>query len=1152
MVDWFRRMFEVVRPDMTKNIEISIADILSQMIDECNTLPSEVLETLMTNFNIKIAKLNPSAHQLTALICTATSDRLQSHVTQYFSETIVTASGEDDLEEREKELRQCHQLIIQINKTVPSLLLNVIAVLEQELVAEDLMVRQIAVHTLGRMFAEKASGSLAAKYPSTWKTWLGRSKDKAQSMRVLWISSISPILVHHPELRADLMQAMTERLLDPDEKVRAALVQTIGNLDFETALHHLDRHFLLLVAERLRDRRTSVRSETQEALGRLYSLAYPEIENHGHSATKQFGWIPKAILDSGFSEAKSTVPLIAVFEKYILPLPVKAEDEATWVNRLLMVMKHLDDRSIKALLLRCNQMQTPHSRKPYLPFMEACESYNGGVMSEEEEKTVAKLKASLRGSATLMPLPEKASADLLTFAKANDSRIFRLLKLCMDPSTDLKTYLKGRAEAIRRIEAIDDKLVPTATALIQLSTYPIVNGNSVPTLLRRLIPNGSQWRDSQIGTQSADSLMSMGSVSSLGGSQQPATMASLTDAEAFRSCAARTLSYISKFCPDMYTPHIGELVRLLTEEGDAVLSETVLKALCSIKRAGQAVTLDKRAVERIVRYVKHGSALQAKYGARLLCLLENSQPAAERAIDETLVTLGSRLSKGQPKTLVADLYAVGQFFKHAPKASRNVWDDMVRDVLKGLSEPWPVGAAESYDPDDDWIEDDRMEGAVKAKLVGLDVLCKRGIAGDTGNPEKSNEMAIPVFRLLFKTLELGEPRELGTPAPVKARLRLQAALCVLKLALLPSCDRAIQNDFINLALVVQDPSFQVRSRFLHKLLMHLNASGNKRRLSTRWNAIPFMAAIDPEDENRDMVLTWATRAKTLPAEERLKKIELTFCRYIHLLSHHPDFSRDSVEALREFIPYVQFYLDCAATEANIGLLFYLAGRLKTVRDSQSQGASESLYTLSELTQLVVKHKAAKQNWRLEQFPGSFKVPGDTGLKPLPSQQAQKDIYETVWLPAAVSEGLEAEIAKAEKKRSGLSSGGGSSSIVKKRKSPSSGGVPRRKKSPAEGDSKPKKKKKRGAANDEDASASEDSGSDNEEDNDAGVVSSDEAISDGEAEGRGARIKAQAKERNRKRAERRARLAQKKSKKTTGGKKMEVDDDDEELTDLDSD
>lgn len=43
------------RPGMTKNVEICMADVLVQLIDECVTIPSDVLDILLANFTSKAA-----------------------------------------------------------------------------------------------------------------------------------------------------------------------------------------------------------------------------------------------------------------------------------------------------------------------------------------------------------------------------------------------------------------------------------------------------------------------------------------------------------------------------------------------------------------------------------------------------------------------------------------------------------------------------------------------------------------------------------------------------------------------------------------------------------------------------------------------------------------------------------------------------------------------------------------------------------------------------------------------------------------------------------------------------------------------------------------------------------------------------------------
>ena len=70
---------------------------------------------------------------------------------------------------------------------------------------------------------------------------------------------------------------MKEKVMDPDEKVRAAACRVYSHLDYESALHHVSKAQLQAVADRGMDKRSSVRVEALNAVGKLYSLAYPEM-----------------------------------------------------------------------------------------------------------------------------------------------------------------------------------------------------------------------------------------------------------------------------------------------------------------------------------------------------------------------------------------------------------------------------------------------------------------------------------------------------------------------------------------------------------------------------------------------------------------------------------------------------------------------------------------------------------------------------------------------------------------------------------------------------------------------------------------------------------------------------------------------------------
>lgn len=893
---------------------------------------------------------------------------------------ISNASREEDQEERTSALSSAHSLILSINRSVPSLLLNVVSQIEEELKAEDAQVRQIATKTLGLMFGEKlqskgiTDGELAKKHPTTWKAWLGRANDKTVAVRIIWVECTKGILVHHPELKEEITKALSARFLDQDERVRAAISKVLGSINYETALHHVDKSLLKDLAVRCKDKKPSVRVESQNALGRLFDLAYTEIESHDPAATAQFAWIPNEMLGCLYVGDKD---VLATFDKYILPLPSSSEDESAWVHRLLLVMKFMDDQALKGLASVCNFLVKKPS--PFDAYLDSCLAYNGGVIDENEEQVKSRLATTIRITSSQLADPEKAASDLQKFAQANESRIVRLIKACFDPQSDLKTLIKSRADALRRVEAANPALKETMAAFIRLGSYRIVNRSTIPVLLKKLKQDRAELPSSQ-----RSSLSFSNGDESQGETQR---MASVSDFSSHQVNAQKLLQLVIKHRPSIYISHVPELIKVIVEEKNSTLVELCLHALASVASIVPSIchSLDKKTMDRVSRYVKDGTRLQAKFAARLLGVVAagqgNNSTTAKHNVETLLEHLAKTLPKSSGERLTASLSALGQFFKQAPDASEDVADSVVKEVLTGvLLKPSPKD-----DNGDDWVEEHQMDDNLRAKLLSVDLLTKRSVA--FGETDTATEATMPVFRLLWQILEHGEPRRQGAPAYVKSHLRLKAALCLLKLARQSRYDKMINGgNFPKLAFTTQDECFNVRNKFLHKLMRCIS----RRQLPSRYNPIAFLTVFDPEEDNKAMVVSYAqAQFHAMPTDQKLKQFEVPFVRFLHLLAHHPDFTRENARDLKAFTQYLDFYLDPILNSKNVSLLYYLCSRMKSVRDAETTGASENLYTLSELAQLVLKKKANSNNWNIEGHPGGITLPSDI-FKALPSREVQKE------------------------------------------------------------------------------------------------------------------------------------------------------------------
>ncbi|KAG8689697.1 hypothetical protein FRC08_010813, partial [Ceratobasidium sp. 394] len=221
----FRNVFDLVPLGLPKNVEMFMSEILVALIDECATLPSEVLEILLAQFLPARSSTDSPAYRLSVGVCTQTADKLQRLVAQYFGDLLLQHSSSDQgtiPTEDIDELRNAHELLQRLAHAVPPLLLNVIPQLEEELRVTDQTIRSIATQTLGAIFGDPNGARLARTYHSTWTQWLARKNDRVAAVRVLFVEATKGILVNHAELRSDMEEALGGKFMDPDDKVRAA------------------------------------------------------------------------------------------------------------------------------------------------------------------------------------------------------------------------------------------------------------------------------------------------------------------------------------------------------------------------------------------------------------------------------------------------------------------------------------------------------------------------------------------------------------------------------------------------------------------------------------------------------------------------------------------------------------------------------------------------------------------------------------------------------------------------------------------------------------------------------------------------------------------------------------------------------------------
>ncbi|KAJ3152811.1 hypothetical protein HDU89_001014 [Geranomyces variabilis] len=929
VIVYFRTFFNLLKHDLSKAVTMAMLDILQQLVDECHALPQEVVDLLLKCF--KKREDRPNAYKMATDLCNASPERLQRYVCQHLGDAIVAAGHGFDEDDYDEEMwQETHALILEINRAAPAVLLNVIPLLDEELQIEAVKVRTLATNTLGEMFSARGS-ELARKYPQTWKSWLGRRADKSNVVRIAWVDWALPLLKNHPELAPELNVDLRERCMDPDEKVRAAVMKVLAGLD-ALAAHNVTRELLVAAGDRMRDKRAHVREAAVDALAQLFNIKYAEILDPATGeagAAEKYGWIPGAILEMLYMDDAETKVVVekALCDRIFPP----NTDDVVRTERLLNIAAVWTERQRKAFMNVLDRQSTMMGGTAI--FLDLCEKFNGGIMDDDTEGTEDILNRIIEQISSRFPDAKTAQTQLQKFAKANDGRIYKLMRSVMDLQSDYKPLIKNIKEIIKRLEQQAGAL-ETFSILLRRISLTIVAKSSISILIDKI----------QLARSSQD------------------------EAEIrIGETAEKLLKDISTVFPALYRSHLDEFRQLLQSSDDALVTDS-LDALARFARVFPEETpRDSASKERLIEFALEGTPSQAKDAAIVLAHMGDESGEVSNQVLETII---SGLTFENEK-LLTQLSALSQlaedyaaFSDHHDTAATNF---IVKELLF-------VNHQLASDDDVDWLNfaDLPREGVLK--VLGIEFLTKRLVAISA---ESGAEKAQPVFKLLQRLIEFdGEiVAEKTTPKPFQTHLRLAAGLAFLELARCPKYAAVIgPTDLYKIALVVQDPIYQVRNAFIEKLVLYLS----NQSIPFEYNILLMVAAHEPEIELRNKVkhffIRRAKMRRSLDQEGRPALIEHTFVRFLHLLAHHTDFAM-GVEDLGVFAVYVEFFLDAVATAENASFLYYMASKLKTYRDLHAQ-SSANLYAVSDLAQLLIQEKANQAGWSLPSYQGNVHLPKD--------------------------------------------------------------------------------------------------------------------------------------------------------------------------------
>ncbi|KAF9996989.1 hypothetical protein BGZ79_009272 [Entomortierella chlamydospora] len=960
MVDLFRNIFDDIRPQQAKNVQICMSELLQHIIDEVKQLPQEIVDIILAQFLHKQKFDNPAAYRLACDLGNNCADKLQRYVFQYFFDIISTV-GNGELSAKElADFKTVHQLVVELNKATPALLLNVIPQLEEELKVSDVTIRTLATKSLGEMFAEKTS-QLASQYESTWKAWLLRRNDKSPQVRIVWIESLKELIKAHGSLAKELSgeqfivssqdrfkNGLSEKLVDPDEKVRAVVCKTIGEFDYETSLHHIQKSTLIQVGHRCRDKKKSVSIEAINALSTLYNQAYPEI----------------SIVDS------------AVFSTLFPP----HGSAAARAQRLVTTFAALDDKGRTGLLsvLR-RSVDARYYMTALLQLLKSQENSSNKMDTEDFEK---KLGTVIKILCDRLPDPTKSSLLLYKYVQIHDDKFLKSISDCMNSKLSLKEIKKAAKETLSRIENIAPQALDVFSILLQRISLTLVNSEVLSELIRIV-----------------------------------------GESEEHRQDSGELLRSLSLIFPAIFKDHLDEILALLRDPNSAGASDSLQTLAEFAKQFPKSVPADIIAKETLQTFIESGTVTQAMHATVVLTSIPNNDAMCEEIVGTIVRRLdiaSTRMLKDLSVLSQVALYSPQAF----ETVSSSVVSFIIKRLLmtntldqETMYEP-EVEWVEKEDLDEYSLS--KIMG-LKVLVNRAIVLAESDpvLAQDAVRP-----VFKLLWALINQSGEIVDEKNTNNVLKSYLRLNAARLVIKLTRNRPVYEKMVSVAEYRRLALVVQDPVCRVRQGFAGRVMKYLRSkelhirylavlflAAHEPEPEWRLQIRGFLIQQSRAQGNAEgsLMLNELTLARLV----HLMANHPDFAMKDTLEADGVQVSQEthSVEDLNLAVKYFEFYMETMANSENVSLIYHVASMLKTVRFANASEPTQYLYELSDLAQYLIQEKSRSHNWTLTSYPGQVKLPRELFI-PLAQNELSVQLSTKLYLS---SEWVRARERKAERK-----------------------------------------------------------------------------------------------------------------------------------------
>lgn len=351
----FSSLFDVLNAGIESDYEFFITNLLSQIIVEVEMLPSAAVKLVLNQF---LEQQTAASFRVSKVLAAENTNLLTKMTGMRTAELISEInSSSDESELDEDQLNYLNKLVVGIWQAVPELLESSVSSLESLLTDNNIQLRSISTLTFGQMIQSFPSKvNFPMKYPRIFATWASRARDKDAHIRSTWAASTVHIFNGGGDVPSEIVDGMIFLLQDSSDVVRLEAVESLKAVKSLTSVMSYEKISKMMpcLFDRLRDRKSSIRSYSRELLIDLYLQSYTDILAENKLAIEVMAPIPSKLLeliyinDPRISEEVER----SLFERIA---PYDLHEDFDHTQRMLVLVKYLSDEAQKVVESICSR-----------------------------------------------------------------------------------------------------------------------------------------------------------------------------------------------------------------------------------------------------------------------------------------------------------------------------------------------------------------------------------------------------------------------------------------------------------------------------------------------------------------------------------------------------------------------------------------------------------------------------------------------------------------------------------------------------------------------------------------------------------------------------------------------------------------------------